>query len=357
MSTVTTRAPASLAVPPIVWVHADAVLLAEDRAAHQAAGPLRSQLRQLLATFTLRWRRDLGPLKTEQSGREFRAFARDLAIALDRVTPGTTTAITATAVQAQVLGQQQAYAELGIEASALAATELSQSTADFAAAALDRATGKLRKAAALTRTYRQGSFVVARNVLAVAETGANDLEQAARTLTNEGVRDGATAVADDVGAQLLWIAERDACVTCLALSGHLADERGEFDVHATFGRSPIAWLPDGGLIGPPRHPNCRCRLTPWIEHDVQPVIPRQRGSGITDPNLPEALRREAERSVLNGWALPSEPTTVRAQAAARLLDRITDGLAPSGWQVPKSVRSGATKDLKAGKFRKRVFPK
>ena len=133
-----------------------------------------------------------------------------------------------------------------------------------------------------------------------------------------------------------------------------------FDATATFGPKPMRWVPTGGLDAPPRHPACRCRLMPWFEPDadVTGSIPRQRGSRpeFVAVDLPAALRREAERSVLNGWALPSEHTSVRAKAAARLLDRIIDGRAPSGWQVPKRVRNDAAKDLRKGTFRKRAFP-
>jgi hypothetical protein len=47
-----------------------------------------------------------------------------------------------------------------------------------------------------------------------------------------------------------------------------------------------------------------------------------------------ALKREAARSVIKGWALESEPDSVRRDAAARLLAR-------GGAGLPKSVQARA----------------
>jgi hypothetical protein len=364
-TTVATQAPASsasLVVPAIIWTHADAVLLAEEQAASKAAGPLRDALTAVRNLFTLRWRRHFGSITGrggQQPGPPFQAYMRDLANAIGHVTPGPVADRLAAVVgDAHVLGQRQARTELGLPVGEPMAPRLSVATQQDIGRAVDEAKAKVRKAEALTRTYRRGDFSTVRGVLAVAEQAGNVLDGTARTLVNEAVRDGAVAVATAVGARLLWIAERSACVHCLALSGHLSDEDGLFDASLTFAAKPMAWVPPGGLAGPPRHKNCRCRVTPWFdtEQALRDAIPRQRGSALTEPTMPEALRREAERSVLNGWALPSEPTSVRAKAAQLLLDRITDGLAPSGWQVPKRVRSDAAKDLASGTFHKRRFP-
>lgn len=360
-----TQAQASSAtvVPAIVWIHADAVLLAEEQAASKAAGPLREALAAVRNAFTQRWRRHFGPITAradQQSGPQFQAYMRDLADALAVVTPGPVGDVFTTVVaDAHVLGQRQARAELGLPVGKLVAPRLSMATQQNIGHAVDQATVKVRKAEALTRTYRRGDFSTVRGVLAVAEQGGNQLDGAARTLVNEGVRDGVATVATSVGARLLWIAERDSCLTCTALAGHLSDrETGLFGDGTGFGGRPAQFAGDH-FVGPPAHEHCRCRVTPWLDSEQQDLrdrIPRQRASALTDPTLPEALRREAERSVLLGFALPSEPTSVRAKAAQLLLDRITDGLAPSGWQVPKRVRADAEKDLRKGTFRKRAFP-
>jgi len=160
------------------------------------------------------------------------------------------------------------------------------------------------------------------------------------------------------GAQLLWVAEPDACVICLALSGHLIDPASGdgFDEFATFGKPsdvPGVWPPDQPLMGPPRHVNCRCVPELWVGPALEP-------GGLADTSLysrpdvgatvdlPAALRREAKRSIVYGWSVPSESSTVRLDAAARLLAK--------GAGLPKSVEARGRKFVAAGKFDNRVHP-
>ena len=60
--------------------------------------------------------------------------------------------------------------------------------------------------------------------------------------------------------RLVWIAERDACLTCLALAGHVSDPNSGigFDEDASFSPhgAPPVWPPGMPLLAPPRHPNC-----------------------------------------------------------------------------------------------------
>lgn len=72
-----------------------------------------------------------------------------------------------------------------------------------------------------------------------------------------------------------------------------------------------------------------------------------------ETNMATALRREAERSILNGYALPSESEAVRARAADKLLAKIGDAknaTSPSGWKVPASVKKRARRALDKGEF-------
>ncbi|MGH3637002.1 MAG: hypothetical protein ACRDTS_23550, partial [Mycobacterium sp.] len=112
-------------------------------------------------------------------------------------------------------------------------------------------------AARLPATLRPGTYnqtVLA--AVAPAQQAANIVDRAARTVTNEHLNAGIGAVADYLGGDKVWIAERDACVVCLALSGHLVGPDGLFDADATFGTHTLDWLPEFCLTGPPRHPNC-----------------------------------------------------------------------------------------------------
>lgn len=385
------------AVPPIIRQHDDEALSAEQDAAKASAGPVHDQLDAIVKAFTLRWVRLFGELRSQQAGQVLGGVLRDLRAALATVVVNPTAALRKAARQAFTLGRQQAFTEAGLDVVELADAPVDPETAGYIRRVVAAARRLIARAVALAGSVRRGSFAVVNRIMSVARQAANRIDRAARTVTNIKVNAGIKAVTKELRARDLWVAERDACVTCLALSGHLSDpETGLFDDSLTFGRRPVKWLPGateqpdgkwagGELDGPPRHPNCRCRTTPWfghdtagaesITHDWAGAIAEARANGdlVAEAaahkaaaaarksaaiDLPAALRREAERSVLNGWALPSEPNSTRMDAAERLLSTVAGrgGFSPSGWKVPTSVRKGAEKDLKKGTFHTRSFP-
>jgi hypothetical protein len=65
-------------------------------------------------------------------------------------------------------------------------------------------------------------------------------------------------------------------------------------------------------------------------------------------DLPEALKREARRSVLKGWSLESESQASRLDAAERLLQR--------GARLPGTVEREARQAVRARRFRSRSVP-
>lgn len=69
------------------------------------------------------------------------------------------------------------------------------------------------------------------------------------------------------------------CATCAALHGQIVDVGDEFSHEITFALDPKVVY--SGLPGPPRHPNCHCRLIPYI-------IERLTKSALT----PTALRSQ-----------------------------------------------------------------
>lgn len=188
----------------------------------------------------------------------------------------------------------------------------------------------LRQAIADARAYVEradpGSY---RDVtLAVAKSAqvATRAEAAARWLANRAANEGAAAVADANGAQRMWVAERDACLTCLAYSGRLAEPGEPFPAGLTFGDKSTVTAP---LYSPPAHPNCRCRIQPW--YGSEPSIGVQ---------LPQALQREAQRSVLRGDS-DFASRLAKLSAADRLLRRATSGL-------PETVKLRARRNVNAG---------
>lgn len=147
---------------------------------------------------------------------------------------------------------------------------------------------------------------------------------------------GRTPMVDN-GLRVVWVAERDACLTCLALSGHVIDPNvGQgFDEFATFSPhgAPQVWPPGMPLMGPPRHPNCRCRL---------------RIIAADNTMVPDALRREAERSVARGWS-GHDSRRSRLAAADRLVRHAN--------RLPMTVNERARRDVDRGSFSTRHRPR
>lgn len=141
----------------------------------------------------------------------------------------------------------------------------------------------------------------------------------------------------DNGLRVVWVNERDACLVCLALAGHVADPNSGlgFDEFATFSPrpAPAVWPPGMPLMGPPRHPNCRCRL---------------RIIAADNTMVPDALRREAERSVARGWS-GHDSRRSRLGAADMLVRRVN--------RLPRTVNERAAKNVAAGSFSTRHRPR
>lgn len=180
--------------------------------------------------------------------------------------------------------------------------------------------------------------------LTIAGRAVGAVATGAEYAVNYGGNHAAVRIAQATGQKLVWVAERDACVVCLALSGDVVDPmQGEsFDEFATFGSSmpPSVWPPGMPLIGPPRHPHCRCMVQTWKGSLVPGFL-----------SWPERLKHEALRSIARGFSLPSESQAARLRAAERIL---RDGRAA---QLPKSVQAYAERAVGRGKFHTRAVPR
>ncbi len=167
------------------------------------------------------------------------------------------------------------------------------------------------------------------NALAVA------LARAEKAVANVGTttafelhRAASRAVSDiarDTGQLRVWIAERDACLHCLAYAGETTTG-GVFPTGLTFGDKPLT--APGPLTGPPLHPHCRCALQLLDPSDTAVVT---------------ALKREAKRSVLRGVALDGEAEKLRA----------ADRLLAVGAGLPKTVEARAAAAVRRGRFERR----
>ncbi|MFB9924867.1 hypothetical protein ACFORO_25865 [Amycolatopsis halotolerans] len=379
-------APVSV-VPAVIVAHDGQALQLEDAAAAAAAGPVRDALKSALSWAHVVWSQRFGKPAGLRSGEDFDAYVVELATRIREVSIAPAPALRDFAHRARVLGAVQGLAEANAPQRNLG-NEIREETGQHIDEATAAARAKLAQAADLVESLRRGSFKTVNRQLAVADQAGNIIERTARTVTNDELNEGLAAAAEHVGGRLVWIAERDACVMCLALSGHVVEPGDAFDWRLTFGAKaypPMDYNADGELVEselerPPRHPYCRCRVSPWLGHDeagalsvthdwadairdavargdtVAADAARRAAAAAADSasfDLPSALRREAERSVLRGDALPSESENVRLQAADRLLARIgsaKNSRSPSGWRVPASVKQRAERAVKRGAF-------
>jgi len=167
----------------------------------------------------------------------------------------------------------------------------------------------------------------------VADRAVRRLEGVAATAVNQAAAAGAVEAGRQLAADgVMWVAERDGCLHCQALSGHVMPVGRRFPASVTFGDKPLKWAGFTGL--PPRHPRCRCRPRP-VWGDVRAAS--------------SALQREARRSVVRGFSLPSESSAARLRAAERLLRR--------GAGLPRSVEAYGRDAVRVGRFpRGRMVP-
>jgi hypothetical protein len=194
----------------------------------------------------------------------------------------------------------------------------------LAARATERAIAdEIAKARALAAVYADPE-----TMLAPVSKARTILQRDVATLVNRAGNAGTTAVADAAKIPTVWVAETNACVTCLAYSGIIAAPGEDFPAGLSYGRTSSMTTP---TKYPPAHPNCRCFVEP-----------------LNDPSYAAALRREADRSVLRGFSLESESMKTRVDAAERLIER--------GVDAPKSVVAFARRAVKAGEFPTRGRP-
>lgn len=151
--------------------------------------------------------------------------------------------------------------------------------------------------------------------------------------------DTVRAQAIDLGSEwvTIWVAERDACVRCLAYQGLWITPAGGqlFPGGRTWGPRWKSVVSRPDFTGPGwretesgdhegSHPHCRCELRVVKRTNVRV--------------LAAALKREATRSAAKGWARPTEGDTVRVAAAKHALG--------SAIVLPKSVTAEARRRLR-----------
>lgn len=334
------------------------MLLLERRAVEAASGPLRRELSDVFRLLAGRYVLIFGGLDRPADPVQAQQLTDLLTLELENLrsydpAPALSTAVAA-ASRAGVVYANRHLPDPVPEAE-VPVDEAAQAAVDAAPAAISDAVDAAQEFA---EQLPITSWDDVQKAMGKANQAATDLERRTAWAVNRANSAAIRKVAAERGAKLLWIAEPDACVVCLALSGHLIDPNtGEgFDEEATFGKpgsAPDVYPPGEPLMGPPRHPNCRCQPEVWYDPAVpaggaeETALYNRPGVGA-NVDLPAALRREAKRSILYGWSVPSESGTVRIDAAARLLAK--------GAGLPKSVEAKSRAAVKKGKFDNRVHP-
>lgn len=321
----------------LLLAHGDDALILEHRAAELASRPVRVAARDLSRWVTREWVLRFGSLDARPDPVAWSGFAPVVVQQLRSVRPDPAPVVAAYADRALTLGGRQGATTLAVPAVPVVPDPVTErmaaATTDTVARRYDTAEQLLTSTPVETRD----DVTVA---LAPTHAAVADVDRDARTVVNTAINRGAQQVAETNGADLMWESLRDACVVCLALSGTVVGHTDDFPIDATFGKhSTPWWTPDGTTqLLPPRHPRCRCRCVPYYGHAGPP-------GSLT---LPEALKREAQRSILKGWSLPSESEQVRVGAAERLLAR--------GSNLPKTVQQVARDAVNRGRFTSRDVP-
>jgi hypothetical protein len=167
-------------------------------------------------------------------------------------------------------------------------------------------------------------------VIAKAQGAVSSQKMTAAWVTHRSIALGVAEVARERRRNVVWVAERDACLHCLAYQGHVVAPGRPFLPGLTYADKSLNQI--GPLLGPPLHPHCRCQLE-LTELET----------GSIDPGL----AREAARSVARGLTdHASEPARFRAA------DRLVKG-AIGASLLPKSVLDRARRNLRDGAFKAR----
>lgn len=300
-----------------------ALIAAEDRAARTAAAPLRAKLAQIIGQAMAAY----GQLGPDADPEPLLRRVREQLLLLG---VNVTDDLLAAFASAQALGVAQANVQaFDVNEKIRPTIALPPDVVDISQRTNITAREKLIDAAGKLTGIRSPAELIAG--FARASMAVTAIERAARYGVNRSAANGVTATAEAVGAERLWVPERDACLHCTGYAGQTAAQGRPFAGGLTFAAKPLSYAP---VPNPPLHPNCRCRISLYR--------PEWSRAGIV--TIPDALKREARRSVARGWSLPTESASARLSAADRLLAQ--------GAGLPKTVEDRARRDVKAGEFRR-----
>lgn len=296
-----------------------AVTTLEERQAGLASEHLRRQLAAAVAVI----------MAAQRQGRSGADLSGVVERVLRSVSPDAAAQLVRAMTMAWQLGRRQVLG--GVQANVAPAPD--SVLAEVVMGADDRARARLERAVTLARELPMEDADDVGAVLAASRRAVTGVETDAAWVVQRSVTLAKHQAAQEAGWNLVWVAERNACLNCLAYAGRVVAPRGEFPTGLSYGDHPLRT--HGSLVGPPLHPNCRCQLD---------------RTNLAPGTLDVPLAREAARSVARGLSdYASDPA--RFRAVQRLVNGTT-GLPDAALvQLPRSVLDRARRNLRDGAFR------
>lgn len=347
----TTPAPAAQSeLEALIEEHADLILAIELAAGAAAVAGLVDQLGEIQRAIAALWVTLVGGLLGTPTPEQARRLTDTLADRLRGVSVSVSDTIRPYADRAASAGQQQALTEVGLPPVSAPPAKVSSDLERVIRRADTTVRERIEAALTVLQDKPLDTWDDVTDALSIANQARAAAERAAAWAVNAAAAEAVIVEADRIGAELVWLAERDACVACLAYSGETTTAGGSFPVGLTYGDKPVRPWPDPDFLpGPPLHNRCRCRLMIYFGHDTKAATAAlPQGWRSAHVSYPAALRREADRSILRGWSLPSESERTRLRAAERLLLK--------GVKAPKTVKEYARRAVRRGGWPSRRVP-
>lgn len=322
----------------------DAIASIEDKAIKAATEKRFAAIDDAVKSATTRWVQEFGSMSADGAGPALDSMIKEALTASNGALSGleasTVSALSEAVGVAVTTATEQGSAFVEAASGKAAATNVAAppvELSDARKAVKSAVEDGLKEAKALLKRpiiERLGL----RGLLSGLRRARNAVSRAQSTITttvNQHVTKTmqATSTANKAKYEV-WVAERDACVNCLAYAGKIAPAGGTW-------QEGLSWDPkqndpqphtNGKGVRPPLHPHCRCRPVPWDPAWAKPG----------EVSLPDAVSREAQRSIARGFSLPSESNAARVRALKELLSGSPD--------LPKTVLARARRDLKNGEF-------
>lgn len=236
----------------------------EARLSKQAERAFRTAVQDLLVNF--RDRANASP-----DGFDSINVKEELALALEPAKERAAAAITEAYNSGRSLGIQAVVAEMGYLGSEYRHTDMNSGLLAQALRDLRRNFDKLEQDAARTisasfqdeslRTPAQKLRKVSKDMSRLTHTMSRRAALSAQTAANRAFTDGQLSVRPVDRMRKMWVANFSAgtpCLTCSALHGSVIALTDTFDAERSYAPNPPRVYRD--LAGPPRHPNCRCRI-------------------------------------------------------------------------------------------------